>query len=298
MQGQAIYIEGFKQWLALLGYVESSVYYDHKRLGEFFEWLEGQGIDELGQVNGKLVESFFEALRVRKSQRSGEPLAENTLRGYLKALRRFVRYLHYRGEAAFDVPVQLPVQEKREIVVLSQAEIRRLYEATDGSLLGLRDRAMLALCYGCGLRRNEALRLQIGDFLPEKHLLHVSKGKGHRSRYVPLIGSVSQDLSQYLTLSRPVLAGEKPESACPERPKGVEGAFLLSLSGKPLHGNSLYERFKRLMRLARIERPAGLHSLRHSIATHLLQNGMSLHQISAFLGHTSLQSTQRYTHVG
>jgi integrase/recombinase XerD len=167
---------------------------------------------------------------------------------------------------------------------LTPIEIKRLYEATTEDKLGLRDKAMLALYYGCGLRKNEGLSLNVNDILFEKELVLVRKGKGYKARYVPLTGLNKTVIEDYLNYSRPYLLNGKKEEA-----------LLLNVNGKRL--KTPFERICKLKREAGIKKPVGLHTLRHSIATHLLQSGMKLEQIQRFLGHSSLESTQIYTHV-
>ena len=110
-------------------------------------------------------------------------------------------------------------------------------------------------------------------------------GKNCHGRYVPLSGGVAQSLQDYQHYSRPYLASSSQEY------------LILGLFGRPMRGSSMGRRVKKLVELSGIGKPISLHSLRHSIATHLLQGGMPLEQISIFLGHTSLDSTQLYTHL-
>ena len=129
------------------------------------------------------------------------------------------------------------------------------------------------------------------DILLEKELVYVRKGKGYKERYVPLTGKNKEDIENYLNYSRPYLLNDK-KPACPV---GRETALLLNVNGKRL--KTVFERIQKLKAEARINKPIGSHTLRHSIATHLLQSGMKLEHIQRFLGHSSLESTQIYTHL-
>ena len=155
--------------------------------------------------------------------------------------------------------------------------------------MGLRDRAMMAVYYGCGLRRNEGVSLDVSDVLIKEKLLYVQKGKGYRERYVPMSEAVKEDLENYIHVGRNCLLTYGPQIK--------EQALFLSIRGKRMDGNSLIMRLKELVKVARINKSIGLHTLRHSIATHLLQSGMALENVSRFLGHQSLESTQIYTHM-
>jgi len=280
------YIEGFRIWLELMGFDRSSRNYGPVRLREFLDWMEGNGVSTISDITGERVKDFFEYLGGRKSKTTGEVLSVATLRNYLTTINRFGRYLRQSGEAGIEVPVKFKGQSKKEIVVLTRVEIQRLYRVTEDTLLGMRDRAMLGVYYGCGLRRSEGAHLEFGDILWDKALLYVRKGKGQKERYIPLVGRVRQDLLEYVQTARPMLLGNT-----------LHESLFVGIHGRAMRSGGLYERFKRLQRKAGIEKKCGLHSLRHSIATHLLAGGMSLDQIAKFLGHSSLESTQIYTHI-
>jgi site-specific recombinase XerD len=169
--------------------------------------------------------------------------------------------------------------------IFTKAEIKALYEAIGIDTLGLRDRAMLAVYYGCGLRRSEGLNLDVKDVLLDRNLLYVRKGKNYTERYVPMTAAVKEDLKEYIECARPMLV------------KTSTHALFLSQNGTRVIGETMLERLHQLKEKAGIGKDAALHSLRHSIATHLLQSGMELEKIKQFLGHSSLESTQIYTHI-
>jgi integrase/recombinase XerD len=151
----------------------------------------------------------------------------------------------------------------------------------------MRDRAMLAVYYGCGLRLNEGVHLELKDVLRDQQLLHVRKGKHYKERLVPMSGKTLQMVALYIDAGRPQLVQQHQ----------TDRLFLDANKGRPMQGQSLYVRIRALAKKAGIKKAVGTHSLRHSIATHLLQSGMRLEQIQQFLGHDSLDSTQIYTHL-
>lgn len=277
--------EAFREWLELTGYAKSTTYYMPFHVREFLHYLEGEG-KELEVLTPGEVHGYFSHLRRRKKRRRPGVLSTNHLHKHLQALRRFAHYLRATGQGGLEVDITLPGQERKVKEVLTKEEIGALYEVCDTTPLGLRDRAMLAVCYGCGLRRSEAQKLDTTDLLKEKGLLYVRGGKAGVERYVPLTEGVMEDLEEYLWYGRPVLVRD---------PGGT--AFFLSKYGRRPDGQSLMSRLKRLTEKAGIDKDAGLHTLRHSIATHLLESGMSLDHIGRFLGHRSLESTQIYTHI-
>ena len=128
----------------------------------------------------------------------------------------------------------------------------------------------------------------MNDIIFEKSVLHVRKAKGYKERFTPITATSLQHLQNYLYDARPYFTSDKNE------------AFLVNHNGKRLSGTMMLLRLKTLIELtgnaALIKKDIHLHTLRHSIATHLLQNGMKLERIKEFLGHSSLESTQIYTH--
>lgn len=280
------YIEGFRKWLEVLNYVEASHYYDPIRLREFLDWMTENGVEGIDQITGSKVKDFFSALSERKSKRTGDYLSSWGQRNYLTTLKRFARYLQNVEGLNIEISVEIKGRRKKPIVVLAETEITQLYEATDDSLLGMRDRALLAVFYGCGVRRNEASHIKVHDILPDRNLLYIRKGKGYKERYVPIVGRVKKDLINYLTIARPMLKN-----------RVIDDVFFVGITGKPLKPEGMYERIKKLVKKSGIKKEVGLHTLRHSIATHLLINGMKLSEIAKFLGHSTLESTQIYTHL-
>lgn len=275
---------GFSRWLRVLNFEPSSPRDMPKMLASFLIFLETKGCSSISAVQENDLKDYLQELSERPNQKKEGTLSKNYLRKHLQVIRKFSRYLSESNQESFEVKVQIKGKSSNIKCILSPEEIGRLYEATGEDKLGLRDKAMLALYYGCGLRKNEGLSLNVDDIQLEKELVYVRKGKGYKQHLVPLTGSNKTDLENYLTYSRPYLLSGKGEDA-----------LLLSIQGSRLV--TVFERIRKLKGKARIKKQIGAHTLRHSIATHLLQSGMKLEQIQRFLGHSSLESTQIYTHI-
>ncbi|MFY0602151.1 MAG: tyrosine-type recombinase/integrase, partial [Cyclobacteriaceae bacterium] len=181
--------------------------------------------------------------------------------------------------------------------VLTETEIQHLYKATNRETdhprqasFNARDKALLTIFYGCGLRRNEGVHLGIDDINYERRILHVRKGKNYKERFVPFNKNGSKMLQDWVYDHRPQLLKDNRISS-----------FFIGYGGKPMQPHALYRRLKHLQLATESielqQKQLGLHTLRHSIATHLLQHGMELQKIQRFLGHSSLESTQIYTHL-
>jgi integrase/recombinase XerD len=275
----------FGRWLRTLNFEPTTINYNPVRVREFFNWLEKQGIKTITQVTNPVVSQYFDYLKERKNQTRGGKLSKNSLRAHQQSLRRFTRYLRETGQESFEVDVHLQGKTRMIKTIFTTGEIKALQNACDGDVLGMRDKAMLAVYYGCGLRRNEGLNLDVNDLLFNKNLLYVRKGKNYKQRYVPMTEGVKEELQNYVDYARPVLI------------KSPAQALFLNVRGSRLGSNAMAERLQILKVKAEINKEAGLHALRHSIATHLLQSGMELDKIKWFLGHSSLESTQIYTHL-
>lgn len=278
----------YLEWLKALNYEYDNALVGARKIQDFLVYLEQEQVDKLSRVCQLHIRGYMEALEQRVSRITGQGLSVNTLKTYRRELKRFSRYLVETGQGHLDVDVP-PVSavspvSSREI--FTPGEIKRLYQACLDDRLGIRDRAMLSVYYGCGLRRTEGVMLEVKDIRFGQGVIHVRKAKNYRERLVPMTAKVASDLMEYSLMSRPGLSNANSGNR-----------FFLSYRGDSLGPNSMGHRFQQLKQKAGSDHPGSLHSLRHSIATHLLQNGMSLEQIARFLGHRCLESTQIYTHI-
>ena len=300
------YIEkGFREWLDILGYAESTVYNLPNHIRELFYYLEQNNINHIKQLDNKLIKEYYNNLKLRSNERQGGGLSNAYLNKHLQALYKFTDYLRQSGRIILPyLNIDWESSEITQIETLTITEIKELYKLTESyhhnisrynpkylfESIASRDKAILTVFYGCGLRRNEGYHLNIGDIYWERSILHIRKGKGYKERFVPLNKTNLNYLQDYVFDYRPILNKDKREEA-----------FFISSRSKRMDAQSIALRLKLLQhRSNNIElqqKNIRLHVLRHSIATHLLQNGMSLEKISRFLGHNSLESTQIYTHL-
>jgi site-specific recombinase XerD len=275
----------FADWLRLLNFEPTTLSCAPRKTQEFLYWLESQQITDIQHITRQTITDYFDYLLHRENQRNKGRLSKNSLRSHLTNLRRFARYLRESGQKSFEVSLHITGKLQHVKEIFTRAEIQALYQATRYDTLGLRDKAILAVYYGCGLRRSEGISLEVKDVMLERNLLYIRKGKNYKERYVPFTDGVREDLKNYIELSRPLLL------------KHPSSVLFISNQGKGMRGNTMLHRLNQLKERAGIDKEAGLHSLRHSIATHLLQSGMELEKIKQFLGHSSLESTQIYTHI-
>lgn len=208
----------------------------------------------------------------------------------LSALRSFYAFLVREGLAPGNPAraVASPRRPKRLPEVLPEAEVAALVEApaAEGGALALRDRAILELLYGSGLRVSELVALDVGDVDPDQTLVRVM-GKRRKERIVPFGKPAAEALRRWLAEGRPALA---------RRARGASALFLNARGGRLLQ-RSVARRLDRWVLAAGLPRHVHPHVLRHCFATHLLGNGADLRGIQELLGHASLSTTQRYTHL-
>jgi integrase/recombinase XerD len=260
--------------------------------------LEQNGHTHIGRLTPADFSNYYGQLKYRSNCTRGGGLGNAFLNKHLQALYLFARYLRQSGRAAFPaLTLRRETTDTETPEYLTTGEIKALYNATYGynegtrlEPLNSRDRAILTIFYGCGLRRSEGYHLDLADIDFDRRLLHVRKGKGYKERFVPFNKTLSKHLQDYIYEARPQLvSGKRGE------------ALLISMRGGRMDTMSIAIRLRLLQQrtddAGLQQKNVRLHVLRHSIATHLLQNGMELEKIARFLGHSSLDSTQIYTHL-
>lgn len=293
------YIEhSFRQWLDILGYSETTVYNLPNMLREFFNWLESQRITTIKEIKIEHIKKYYAHTKQRANTRFDGGLSNASINNQRRTLHLFMDYLRQTGR--YELPyIKIPSlkDRKEKLNTLTPDEVKELFTAThvpDGSYwdteISSRDRALLALVYGCGLRRKETMHLDIDDISLDKAIVHVRKGKGNKERLVPISKTNIRYLEDYKYNARPLLLKEVKTEA-----------FFISLRRQRMDHQTMNLRLRILVAKTKnptiIEKYPSLHTLRHSIATHLLSNGMKLEAIAKFLGHSSLESTQIYTHL-
>lgn len=289
---QFIYLaENFKQWLETLGYKPHTVKLTYHNTREFLAFLETNQTNHLKDFKTRQISDYLEYLQHRPNCNKTGGLSPGYINKYITTLRLLSKYLQLTATANFIIKPEL-LKTKETATYLTKTEIQALYQVAkdENNLYNQRDTAMLGIFYGCGLRAGEGAALHMSDLLFEKDLVYVRKGKGCRERYVPLHKQVKAHLQEYVFNQRnQLLNGKKSE------------ALLLSRRGERWSVQGMYHRLQHIKGQTNNQKlkqkSFGLHILRHSIATHLLQDGMRLENIALFLGHKSMETTQKYTHL-
>lgn len=269
----------------------------------FIAYMASKGVDDAGKVDAELFESYKAWLMSRPS-RKGKPLHVNTVRERMFIVQRWFAFLKKKGVIFFDpvAAVQVPRLSKAlPRGVLSPDEIQKILALPDlRSLIGYRDRTIMEVLYATGIRSGELRTLNVQDVDLERKTLRVRHGKGGKERNVPLSTPCCRFLERYIRVVRPELSQCLRPYGNNWKKKSQDGGDVLFLS---IYGGYFSSAWvgaimRRYIREAGITRPISpVHGFRHSVATHLLENGMDIRYVQVFLGHESLQSTQIYTHV-
>jgi site-specific recombinase XerD len=280
-------LAGFTEWLELLGYSPLSIPCLSLSINHFLQYQEQINKTGLQQLEATDANHFLAQLQAGHGRRTGRPFSNGHINKQVQALNLFSKYVRETGRSNTGFSLARLPDARGKPSWLTKAEIQAIYEAVADNLLGIRDKAMIAVFYGCGLRLNEGACLEMNDINQITKVLHVRKGKHYKERFVPVAEKNFEEIKLYMDYARPQLLQEHK----------TEAVFIDANKGRPLTKQSLYIRIKKLVKKACIKKKVGTHTLRHSIATHLLQSGMKLEKIQQFLGHADLDSTQIYTHL-
>lgn len=284
-------LEGFRRWLKVQGYASSTVYGAPRMAAEYLLFAQSLQLVHLDQLSVKSIQESFYYLRHRPNQRRGGSVSASHYNKHIQSMKLYSQYLWHHHKTILPIKLKPLVANYHQPTVLTEEEVRMLYDVVwTNPILALRDRAMLDVFYGCGLRRNEGVQLCLQDIYLNKRIVFIKYGKQYKQRYVPITKLMRKNLSDYINQSRDYLLNGKQSDR-----------LLISTRARPMDGQSMLIRIKALQdkveNQALRKKQIGLHTLRHSIATHLLNRGVPINQIARFLGHASVESTQLYTHL-
>jgi integrase/recombinase XerD len=288
----------YTAWLDTLGFSSGVVYDYNARVRDFLEWLDTQGVSQINQLTQKHITTYFNYLENRPNKRKqGHLLSVSHLNHNFIAIDKLLEFLHGQGLQSAPVPTNYRMrvdknERIRKLETLTQDQIKTLYNSIENTYLhfGFEHREIkhyqlkliFTLYYACGLRLTEGLKLRLQDIDFERRTVFVEKGKNYKDRFIPMSAGVYSGLQDYIYNFR-------NRHKLPHSKLFLHSDNMLSKSLKDLQTTCEDEQIQ--------QKRLSMHVLRHSIATHLLQNGMSIENIALFLGHSSLESTQIYTHI-
>jgi len=290
-RGFEVLIRRYLESLAVRGQSASTQRNSRSYLGSFAQWCAERGVEQPGQVSRSLVERYQRWLFHHRTE-SGKPLSAVTQHGRLQRLKAFFawlakeRYLQYNPASELELPKLPP---KLPVDGFTVEEVETILATPDATTaVGLRDRALLETLYSTGIRRQEVVGLELYDVDFDRGVVIVRRGKGDRSRVVPIGERALLWVRRYLEEARPELVLHPDETA-----------LFLSAQGQRFSGDGLGHRVRRLLRDSGVRlRSRGVcHLFRHTMATQMLEGGADIRYIQEMLGHAKLETTQVYTKV-
>jgi integrase/recombinase XerD len=276
------------------GIKEGTLAVDRYDLERFLAFCRKRGVDDPRAVTPALVDAFCVWLETRYRCRGpggrGRRLSANTLATTVFKVRSLFRFLVREGRLLVD-PARDLVGGRLRVKALERALAPDGLEAMlktrdEESALGLRDRAMLEVLFGCGLRRAELVSLDLYDVDLGRHLVYVRRGKGGKARVVPVEGSAWKALARYIEAGRPELVTAHSAQA-----------LFLATGGRRLGASRLAQIVVESARRARLPRRVTAHDLRHGYATALVRGGADVRVVQKLLGHARIDTTEVYTHL-
>lgn len=275
-------MENYTNYLAVeKGLARNTLDSYRRDLKKFLAFMHKQKVTDPGQVDREALNHFIATLKK-------EEFATSTITRCIASIRSFFNFLLQEGVIENNPALELesPKIEKKLPRVLSTNEVDQLLsQPKKAQHNGLRDKAMLELLYASGIRVSELVALDITDFDPHVGFLRC-RGKGMKERIVP-IGSVAiNHVSEYLDNSRAKLLKKNGESA-----------LFVNHHGSRMTRQGFWKILKKYVRKSNINGEVTPHTLRHSFATHLLENGADLRSVQEMLGHSDISTTQIYTQI-
>lgn len=263
------------------GYSNHTIRAYRNDLEHFIEYLARAAVDPL-EVTHKILRRYTAFLSTKKLSRKSIGRKISTIKSFYRWLSRTKRI---NGNPAISlvipkIPKNIPKYWNEPIVSMLLASIK------DDDPISLRDRALFDLIYSCGLRISEVKHLDLRDIDLKEGMVRVY-GKGGKERYVPMPAAAVANLENYLAIGRPLLV----------KGNNSEKAVFVNRYGKRLSDTAIRKRFQKYLRMPDVSASGTVHTLRHSLATHLLDRGVDLRVVQEILGHTSLAATQVYTHL-
>jgi len=283
-------LEDYRKHIDILGYSENGKQIKYSNVAEFLTQLEYQEHTQIEKVLSVDIVHHYNYLKNRPHKKQEGVLSLKTISHHMQSIRVFFAFLQEIGiiinnpmsTLKFNHPQSKPTQR----TILTIAEIKELYRTAET----LQERVILSLGYGCGLRAMELVSVNMEDIKTGDGILIVPKGKGNKRRVIPISTGVKKDIENYIENERDIYLIDE-----------AARALLLNIKGDRMRKYTCRKILKKLILRTEnqdiIKKEISIHNLRHSIATHLLEQGVPIEQVRNFLGHSHLETTEIYTRV-
>ncbi|MFL2121659.1 site-specific tyrosine recombinase XerD [Marinilactibacillus psychrotolerans] len=279
--------ESLEEYLIFLkierGLSKNSIESYQRDLKQYITYLDQENIKGWDQVDRYIILNFLE------NQKNGLK-SDNSLIRMISSLRRFHQFLKQESLAVEDPMLYIKTPKKAQTLpkVISTNQIDILLSIPDiSNKIGIRDRAILEVMYATGIRISELVNLKLEELHLSMKLIQTI-GKGDKERILPIGEQGIKWVEYYLEYSRPKLERKAAQSS---------PYVFLNIRGTQLSRQGVWKKIKKMVQQAGIQQNVTPHTLRHSFATHLLENGADLRVVQELLGHSDISTTQIYTHI-
>ncbi|MFO8069791.1 MAG: site-specific tyrosine recombinase XerD [Alkalibacterium sp.] len=280
-------LEPFDDYIVFLkiekGLANNTISSYQRDIGQYIDYLNKHKIKSWKEIDRYLLLDYFSEQKALKK-------ADNTIIRMFSSVRKFHQYLKQEGYAEEDPMLYVKTPKKADSLpkIVSMQQIDQLLQTPDTTKpLGIRDRAILEVMYATGLRITELIELTTNDVHLSMKLIQIV-GKGNKERLIPIGDMGCKWLDYYMTTTRPKLL---------EKASQETSVIFLNSRGRPLSRQGVWKKIKQLAQKAGLKKSITPHTLRHSFATHLLENGADLRVVQELLGHANVSTTQIYTHI-
>lgn len=283
------YLNRFLEWSASMNYSSETTKTRNNAIHRFIVWCDERGLGKPQDITSAILERYRRHLfHYRKT--NGEPLSFSTQHSNLAPLKAFFKWLSkenhilYNPASEFELP-KLPKRLPKHILSFEEIEDLLRHTQIHGDI-GIRDRAIMETFYSCGIRKMELVNLKIHDIDLQRGTLVIFEGKWKKDRVVPIGDRACAWVKKYLEEVRPQLVADDDP-----------GNVFLTEYGEPFIKKRISDLVRKYLDAVGIDKPGACHLFRHSMATHMLENGADIRYIQMILGHVNLSSTEIYTQV-
>jgi integrase/recombinase XerD len=284
-------LEQFKVRLTIQGASKDQQYIKPNTVKEFLYYMEQNGKTKLKHINQKLVNKYFEHLKTRPLETKDGCMSVGSLKKHRESVLRFIEFAMGLtgvevGQGQSGIRIKFIKSKDIPKTILLEEEIETVFNSCDSTMLGIRNKALLSLLYGCGLRRKELITLDVNDIDLNKGRIHIDKSKTKHGRDIPMTKKVQENIENYLFNVRNMMLDDTSDVT----------NFAISERGTGLSNSAIQTIMETINSSINIGKKVSCHQLRHTIGTHL-HRFLSLEDVAKFLGHKSLDSTMIYVHL-
>lgn len=280
-------LDPFDEYIVFLkiekGLSNNTVSSYQRDIKQYIEYLNQNNINTWEEIDRYLLLTYFSEQKALKK-------ADNTIIRMFSSIRKYHQYLKQEGHSTEDPMLYVKTPKKADTLpkIVSMQQIDQLLQTPDTTKpLGIRDRAILEVMYATGLRITELIELTTNDIHLSMKLIQIV-GKGNKERLIPIGDMGCKWLDYYMSTTRPKLLAKASQET---------SVVFLNSRGRPLSRQGVWKKIKQLAQKAGLKKSITPHTLRHSFATHLLENGADLRVVQELLGHANVSTTQIYTHI-